>query len=314
MLKTSTMKPFEKGDIFLGCTYLNNPDDDHMGEGRILQFDKNWLMKGTLYTEGTRYLIVGCRIGPDGTLWGFDMHDHIAVRVSPEGKQIEAWDSGRSFGSINWDADGNNYFGEYLIGEEIWSAKGTSAKKLDNGRLGDGNIYKYTPKHELLQVFEVDNAPEFAGFKGVTHSTMHPSGDFITYTTETGRRLMRYDIKADTQMEDLDNYPDADPHDREDKRWFLSVAYLDDGRLLCTTAEGLRIYDEAGRTLKDIELPGYGWAQVCPDVDPRYALAASVWTGTAARIDLETGEIMQSIDVGFVPPVRSLAGIAVCLG
>ena len=31
-MKTSTMKPFETGDIFLGCTYLTNPDDDHMGE------------------------------------------------------------------------------------------------------------------------------------------------------------------------------------------------------------------------------------------------------------------------------------------
>ena len=48
MLKTSTMKPFDQGDIFLGCSYLDNPDDDHMGEGRILQFDKNWLPKGTL--------------------------------------------------------------------------------------------------------------------------------------------------------------------------------------------------------------------------------------------------------------------------
>ena len=28
MLKISTLKPFEKGDIFLGCTYLDNPDDD----------------------------------------------------------------------------------------------------------------------------------------------------------------------------------------------------------------------------------------------------------------------------------------------
>jgi hypothetical protein len=312
MLKTSTMKPFEKGDIFLGCSYLNNPEDDHMGDGRILQFDKYWRPKGTLYTEGTRYLIVGCKIGPDGMLWGFDAHDHIAVQVSPEGKQVGSWDSGRSFGSINWDEDGNYLFGEYMIGTEIW--QGTSAKFLDNGTLGAGNIYKYSPDLELLETYEVENAPEFTNFKGVTHSTLHPSGDFITYTTETARRLMRYDLRNKQQMEDLDGYPDADPNDRSDKRWFIAPAYMTDGRLLCTVAEGLRIYDENNNIIKDIELPGYGWAQVTPDVDNRYALAANIWTGMAARIDLDKGELTESIDTGFTAPNRSLAGLAVYTG
>ncbi|MEZ5566737.1 MAG: hypothetical protein R3F24_15040 [Gammaproteobacteria bacterium] len=35
--------------------------------------------------------------------------------------------------------------------------------------------------------------------------------------------------------------------------------------------------------LQHIELPGYGWAQVAPDVDERYALAANVWTGVATH-------------------------------
>jgi len=312
MLLTSTMKPFDVGDIFLGCTYLNNPGDDHMGDGRILQFDKYWRPKGTLYTEGTRYFIVGCKIGPDGTLWGFDAHDHIAVQVSPEGKQIGAWDSGRSFGSINWDEDGNLIFGEYLIGTEIW--KGTSAKFLANGTLGDGNIYKYSPGLELLESYEVENAPEPTMFKGVTHATLHPSGDYITYTTETSRRLMRYDLRNKLQLADFDSYPDADPFDRSDRRWFIAPAYLPDGRLLCSMADGLRIYSEQRTVIKDIPLPGYGWAQVAPDVDNRYALAANVWTGAAARIDLDKGVITESIDVGFTAPHRSLAGLAVYSG
>jgi hypothetical protein len=312
MLKTSTMKPFEKGDIFLSCTYLNNPDDDHMGEGRILQFDKHWRPKGTLYTESTRYLIVGCKIGPDGTLWAFDGHDHITLQISTEGEEVGAWDSGRSFGSINWDEDGNLLFGEYFIGTEIW--QGTSAKFLDNGTLGDGNIYKYSPELKLLETYEVENAPEFTKFKGVTHSTLHPSGDFITYTTETARRLMRFDLRNKQQMEDLDSYPDADPLDRTDKRWFIAPAYLPDGRLLCTVAEGLRIYDDNNNIIKDIELPGYGWAQVVPDVDNHFALAANIWTGMAARIDLDKGELTESIDIGFTAPFRSLAGVAVYTG
>lgn len=312
MLLTSTMKPFEIGDIFLGCTYVNNPDDDHMGDGRIMQFDKYWRPKGTLYTEGTRYFIVGCKMAPDGTLWAFDCHDHIAVQVSPDGKQTGSWDSGRSFGSINWHDDGNLLFGEYFIGTEIW--KGTSAKMLDSGILGDGNIYKYTPDLKPIEVYDVETAVEPTMFKGVTHSTLHPSGDFITYTTETARRLMRYDLRNNQQMDDLDGYPDADPLDRADKRWFIAPSYLADGRLMCTVADGLRIYAEDGKTIKDIPLPGYGWAQVTPDVDQRYALAANVWTGVAARIDLDKGVITESIDVGFTAPNRSLAGIAVYAG
>ena len=140
---------------------------------------------------------------------------------------------------------------------------------------------------------------------------MHPSGEFITYTTETARRLMRLNIETGEQMDDLAGFPDADPYDREDKRWFIAPDYLPDGRLLCTTAQGLQVFDESGGVLKTIPLPGYGWAQVCPDVDTRYALAANVWTGAAARIDLEDKQPLQLIDTGFTAPFRSLAGIAV---
>jgi hypothetical protein len=312
MQKTSTLKPFATGDIFLGNTYLNDPNDDHRGEGRIIQFDRNWVMKGTWYTTGTRYFIVGCKIAPDDTLWGFDCHDHIAVRATPDGKELAPWDSGRSFGSVNWDREGNHYFGEYLIGTEIW--KGTSAKLLADGTLGDGRIYQYSPDLKPIKSFRVENAPEPTRFKGVTHSAMHPSGEFITYTTETSRRLMRYDIRNDRQMPDLAAYTDADPFDRSDRRWFIAPAYLADGRLLCTDATGLAIYDEEGKMLRHIDLPGYGWAQVAPDVDERYAVAANVWTGVAARIDLKEEKILQQMDTGFTAPFRSLAGLAVFRG
>ena len=71
---------------------------------------------------------------------------------------------------------------------------------------------------------------------------------------------------------------------------------------------------EDGSVLQTIDLPGYGWAQCCPDVDQRYALAANIWNGLAARVDLQTGELLQTIDSGFTAPFRSLAGIAVFTG
>ena len=57
-------------------------------------------------------------------------------------------------------------------------------------------------------------------------------------------------------------------------------------------------------------LAGYGWAQVCSDVDERYALASNVFTGVAARIDLDDGKLMQVADTGMTAPHRALAGVA----
>ena len=66
--KINTMKPFEKGDIFLGCTYLNDEIDDHKGDGRILQYDKELNPKGVLWTQGTEHLVIGLIFDPNGIL------------------------------------------------------------------------------------------------------------------------------------------------------------------------------------------------------------------------------------------------------
>ena len=50
---------FEPGDILVGCTLLNDPDDDHAGEGRIRQYDQAMQLKGELWTEGGHHLIGG---------------------------------------------------------------------------------------------------------------------------------------------------------------------------------------------------------------------------------------------------------------
>ena len=66
------MKPFELGDIFLGCTELIEDIDDHKGNGRILQYDKDFNLKGILWTEGTDHLVIGLKIDPKGILWAFE--------------------------------------------------------------------------------------------------------------------------------------------------------------------------------------------------------------------------------------------------
>ena len=308
----STMQPFAPGDIFLGCTLLNDPNDDHAGVGRILQYDADCQPKGILYTEGTRHLVGGLAVDRSGVLWAFD--DHLVLHVDPAtGRQLPRREFlPRVYRSASFASDGSVYLGEHLCAE----APPPGIEKLttvefpripDSGALGYGNIYRYNAEGELDCVFEVENAPEPTRFKGVTHSSLHPEEQFITYTTELGKRVMRYDVVEGRQMDDLVTYPGEDI---SDGLFAIAVRYLPDGRLLLTRGRSMEMLDPDGKVMQEYELPEYGWSDIACCQDPRYALLSNIFTGIALKIDLETGEFVGRIDTGQRKPLRALAGVA----
>ena len=69
MTNESDLKPFENGDILAAATILNNPDDDHAGDGRIIQYDSNLNVKGTLWTKNTTHLVQGLKFDKANNLW-----------------------------------------------------------------------------------------------------------------------------------------------------------------------------------------------------------------------------------------------------
>ena len=306
--KENTMKPFELGDIFLGCTELIEDIDDHKGNGRILQYDKDFNLKGILWTEGTDHLVIGLKIDPKGVLWAFDMHNHIVIRVSPDGKQLPNHHfANRAFSNVTFDKDGNIYLGEALVGNTPYP--GSYMKRLPGSDLiGEANIYKFDSKLQLLEIYDVAYSPEFHHFKGVTHSTMHPSEAFITYTTEIGKKIMRYDIQRSKQMDDLLVLPG----DLTDQNVAIAVNYLNDGRLLHSRGDRIEILNEDGVIIQTIGLEDHGWgiAQVSPSYDQEHFFTANIFTGVAMKIRISDGEILGSIDTGHKAPKRSLAGIA----
>ena len=306
--KENTMKPFETGDIFLGCTELNDDIDDHKGNGRILQYDKDLKLKGVLWTEGTEHHVIGLKIDPKGILWGFDMHNHIVVRVSPDGKQLPNHHfANRAFSNVTFDKSGNIYLGEALVGNTPYP--GSFMKRLPGSDLlGDSNIYKFDSEFNLLEIYEVAYSPEFHHFKGITHSTMHPTQRFITYTTEIGKKIMRYDIQQSKQMDDLLVLPG----DLTDQNVAIAVNYLDDGRLLHSRGDRIEILDEDGEIIQTIDLKDHGWgiAQVTPSHDQEHFFTANIFTGVAMKIRISDGVILGSIETGYKAPKRSLAGIA----
>ncbi len=305
----NTIKPFEAGDIFLGCTYLNDPTDDHAGLGRILQYDASFKPKGVLWTEGHRHLVMGLNFDRDGLLWGFDIHTQAVIRVDRYGRQLPVLHlEGRAFGSAAFAADGSIYLGETLKGTKpYWGSlmqfiPGTN-------RIGDGHLFKFDRELKLVAEYPTETAKELSGFKGVTHIALHPSEQYVTYTTETGKRLMRYDVVNRQQMPDLARIEGSDLYDRN---WFIAVAYLRDGRLLVTRGDSVEMYAEGGEIIRTYSLKqfGYGFAQITVCHDQRHALAANIFNGIACKFDLESGEIIAHVQTDHGGQRRSLAGIA----
>ncbi len=308
------MQAFAKGDIFIGCTLLNVEDDDHAGEGRIWQYDKNLNFKGELWTKGGEHFVGGLEFGPDGVLWAFN--DLAVLHIDPKtGRQLPLADKflPRGYRSASFDAHGNVFLGEHMKAEKKPDnpiAKRTTTKFPvipGEGVLGFGYIYKYSPDWELLNSFKTETAPEMTGFKGVTHSSLHPSGQFIAYATETGKRLMRYDVQNDRQMPDLVTYPGDDVFDRV---WVIAVKYWPDGRLLITRGDTLELLDEQGKVLKEYPLETYGWSDIEICGDGLHCLVSNIWEGTIAKVNVDTGEIAGMIDTGFKAPMRCVAGVA----
>jgi hypothetical protein len=301
------MKPFAPGDIFLGCTYLCNPDDDHAGDGRILQYDRNRVPKGTLYTEGTSHLIINLRFGPDGTLWAFDPFEYSVIRVSPEGRQLENVDFGqRGWGNVCFGKEGDIYLGEYLKGDKPYEG-GDMRVLPGTDVVGYGRIGHFDRNLHPVQEFENETADSLTGFHGITHSALHPDGEIMTYMTDLGMRVLRFDITRNQQLPDLVTYPGGEEYVR---KWTTGVDYLRDGTLLLLRGSFIDFIDEQGASLRTIPLDEYGYAMITISNDQRHVFVTNIFTGVMSKVDIDRGEIVGQIDTGLAKPQRSLAGVA----
>lgn len=327
MTRESNMQPFEAGDILIGCTLLNDPSDDHAGEGRIRQYDKDMQIKGELWTEGGGHYVGGLEFDPSGLLWAFN--DHAVIHVDPKtGRQLPLAEfPPRLFYSASFAKDGSIYLGEHENAKEPPPGveKYTTIKFVrtpDTGVLGCGNIYKFNADWQFEKEYEVENEPEFLGFKGCTHSTLHPSDQFMTYTTETGKRVMRYDVVNDRQMSDLIVYGGSDDSAGDvaaegtgkSGEVVIAVKYLPDGHLLVTHRTSMDMVNEAGEVVREYPFDGTGWSNIALCPDDQHVLVNSIWEGIFIKLNLETGEIVDKVDTGFKAPNRCVAGIAVYPG
>lgn len=303
MAHENTIQPFEKGDVLVACTLLNNDDDDHAGEGRIFQYDADLNEKGVLWTKNTTHLVNGLKFGPDGTLWAFDQHIHAVLNIDPKtcAETVVQDLASRSFSNVNFMADGSLLFGEHLDSNE--NLPGTHAKAInESGAIGEGKVYKYDASGKLVAEYAPENHGGMAGFLGVTCALLLPDDRTLLYMTETSNEVRRYDVEEGKQLLPLATYPEG----REGFVFFLAT--MPDGRLMLTRGGHIEFLNlETGAIEKEVPQEGFGWAVICGALDNVHAYSGNFFSGEIAKFNTETGEKVASQNLG-VP--RSLAGVA----
>lgn len=305
--KISTMQPFAKGDLLLGATDLNVPEDDHAGDGRIFQFDKDMNLKGVLYTEGTTHLVKGLTFGPDGLLWAFDSAEHLIIWVDPKtGKQVNPGYNfpQRPWSSAIWDKAGNLYLYEHITGKmEQVPEKYRHMTKLVPGtdHVGFGNVHKYDKTMKPVKEFNTETSTSFAGHLGVTSCLLDKTESFLIYTTETSKRIMRYDVINDKQMTDLYTLP------QEAREFIFCLGLCQDGSIVVTRGAKWEHIDMDGKVLSTVPLEGPGWAIIKESLDGKHVFVNSFFTGLCLKFAKDSGSVVGSCQV---PAQRALAGFA----
>ncbi|MCU0759905.1 MAG: hypothetical protein MUF07_12020 [Steroidobacteraceae bacterium] len=304
--RVDTMQPFAPGDVLVAATVMNDPQDDHAGAGRLLQYDADLRFKGELWLRGTRHKVGGLTFGPDRTLWAMSQLTPAVVEVAPNGRQrpYRAW-SARKLSSVTFAPDGTLYFGEHLMGRQTGHPSVTTKFALLPGRdvIGDGHVFQFTRDGRPLREFATAAHGGMFGFLAVTSTVLRDGGRRLVYLSETSKVIKQYDLAADRQLPDLVSF-DADP----DVPMVIVMNPMPDGRLLVTTADGFITLDpESGRVLRKYRLEGVGWAAINAGTDGQYAFVGNFWTGELVKVRLSDGVVVARTQVG---QRESMSGIA----
>ena len=306
----STLAPWQPGDVFVGATELDDPADDHAGKGRILQLDAALRPKGELQLAETTHLVGGLKFDPQGVLWAFDSQGFVVLNIHRDGRVLRRAEFGaRAWSHVNFAADGTLLLAEHVVGgtikPEIQARMKTSIPFMPGTqRFGDGHVFRFTPDGRLLQEYATETHGGMGGFLGVTMSALSPDQRTLVYCSETGPRLMRYDLADDRQLPDLQSF--APPFPPGPPPMFFAMDYAPDGALWVLRGAALHLVDAAGQSLRQLRLEGFGWALIDCMQDGAHALVSNFFTGEVAKIALADGGKVASYATGAPKAVAGL--------
>lgn len=295
---------FATGDVVVGCTQLNDPADDHAGRGRILHYDGDLKLRNTLWVDDTTHIVQGLRFAPDRTLWAFDAFAYRIVRFGADGRPLPHFTGApaRSFGHVTFARDGSFYLGENFSGESSrMRLKTTIPFVPGTKRFGEGHLFSFSREGKLRREYATAVHGGMGGFQALTSSALTRDERTIVYTSESGPRIMRYDVANDRQLPDLLAFPD------NSGKWFFDVAFDLDDRLLVVRGTSVDALDAQGKVLRSYPLAQFGWASLSVPVTRTHVYATNWFSGDIAKLDLRTGAVLATANVGAR---KCLAGVA----
>ena len=297
--------PFARGDLVVGCTLLNDPNDDHAGRGRILHFDAQLKLKNTLWLDDTTHIVQGTRFGPDGSLWAFDTFAYKIVRFAPDGRRLPNFSGApaRGFANVCFAPDGRFFLGENYVGEKSRVPLRTTLPFMPGTRrLGDGHLFEFSPQGRLLREHATRVHGGMGGFQALTSAALvPPDGRRIVYTSESGPKIFQYDLVERRQLPDLVSFAD------NQGKLFFDVAFDHAGRLLVVNGRGIDAYDLQGKLTRSYPLDAFGWASMSVPVAATHVYVTNFFSGQIARLDLDSGAIVARAETGIR---KSLSGAA----
>ena len=284
----------EPGDILLAATDIDDRNVDlrnHSGPGRVLHYDAQLRPKGELRT-GQVGLVIG--LGWDRRyreLLATDPSAHVVTRFAADGSRLEPlpFMPRARIGSIQFLPDGR-------------FCAGVHSKHGEDPASPQPRLYLCDRDAGTALPLAVDIDGGKFRFHAVTHMTLAPDGHTLLYVSETGRRVMRYDLAAQRQLDDVIVFAADDP------RGTYGLACTPDGRVLMATGSGAAMFAADGSLIRTYDVPERrGWSRLQLSQDPTRFWLSNFFEGILQQRDVETGALIREHDIGRK---YSLCGLA----
>ncbi len=297
-LTPDTQKPvnLEPGDICVAATYaVGEPDiRKNIGAGRVLVYTKDMKLKGALWT-GETGLVIGVEYCKHSkVLFVSDITSQTVKRFSLKGELLPSFpdQQGKPFSTMEFKPNGGLVMGEHVKGERP-------------PFLGGGEIYAFDANGKQLAHYDVDRDKGKFGFHAVTNLCLSDDGDTAIYLSETGKRVMQYNMATSCQLDDLLVFED------EDDKFTAGISKTKGGNFLISHVYGVDLYSATGELLKEFtDIPrDRGWAAVWACEDGKSFLVGNFFTGRIEKRCLTTGDLLGEISTNLVYKLSEMCEI-----
>lgn len=275
----------EAGDVFLVANETEQPLDIQggiKGDSYYWHCDHAFNRKAKV-AAGGRDLLVGLALDP---------RRKRVYTTSPSASRIMAFDMAgqevdirrppvRRYGNLVVDS-----VGHILIG--IHSIYGGQAPDDEHG---PGRLVRFDPETGEFEFFEVEIDGGRSGHHCVSSLALTDDERTVYYTSESGRRLSRFDLVERRQLPDLHVF-DGD----RDATYGLSISRA--GEVLIATSTGALRLDPAGQIIQRYQVPAVrGWTRAHFAPDEQHFYLGNFLEGVVQRREVETGAVVAELDI-----------------